>query len=148
MPMSSRSVRPAGNRHSWGDTSIALPARHAGYLPGMGPSRARYSPGGGAGGQLRAKRQVRWALPAAAGARNVRALMLPSAPAAAWPLYVRVTRGDAAGSSLPLTAGCQLAIDPGDRSPEPDHLGAGHEPVSDGAVVFVPYERLHEGCPG
>lgn len=49
-------------------------------------------PGGGAGGRFRSKRQVRWALPAATGARNVRALMCPDAPAAYIKRYVRVTR--------------------------------------------------------
>jgi hypothetical protein len=55
--MSSRNVRPAGNRHSCGDTSLALPARHAGYLPGDGHGGDKVFPGGGAGGRLRSKRK-------------------------------------------------------------------------------------------
>lgn len=62
MPMPSRSVRPAGNRHSCGDPPLMLRAGHAGYPPGMREAAARCSPGGGAGGCLRPKRQVRWAL--------------------------------------------------------------------------------------
>jgi len=36
IPMPSRSARPAGNRHSCGDSSLALLARHAGCLRGCG----------------------------------------------------------------------------------------------------------------
>jgi hypothetical protein len=35
IPMPSRNVRPAGNRHSCGDTPLMPRARPAGYLPGM-----------------------------------------------------------------------------------------------------------------
>lgn len=34
IPMSSRSVRPAGNQHSCGDTSVAVLIRHTKYPPG------------------------------------------------------------------------------------------------------------------
>jgi hypothetical protein len=43
VPMPSRSVRPAGNRHSCGDTPLMPRARHAGYLPGMRWAAARRS---------------------------------------------------------------------------------------------------------
>ena len=44
MPMPSRSVRPAGNRHSCGDMPPAPPTRYADYLPGCAGLR-RDTPG-------------------------------------------------------------------------------------------------------
>jgi hypothetical protein len=41
MPVASRSVRPAGSRHSRGDTPLMPRARHARYPPGMRGAAAR-----------------------------------------------------------------------------------------------------------
>jgi hypothetical protein len=51
-PMSSHSVRPAGNRHSCGDTPLALRARHAGLPARDGRGGGEAVPGDGAGGCL------------------------------------------------------------------------------------------------
>jgi len=72
MPMPSRTVRPAGNRHSCGDTPLMPQARHADYLPGMRRAAARCSRAAASPMRLRSKRQVRWAFPPGSGARNVR----------------------------------------------------------------------------
>jgi len=60
MPMPSRSVRPAGNRHSCGHMPPAPPTRYAGYLPACAGLR-QYSRAVASPTRLRAKRQVRWA---------------------------------------------------------------------------------------
>jgi len=71
MPMMSRTVRSAGNRHLNGDTPLMPQARPAGYLPGIEGTAARRSPRGGADGRLRLERRVRWALrPARASGRG------------------------------------------------------------------------------
>jgi hypothetical protein len=71
MPMPSRNVRPAGNRHSCGDASLTPRAGSAGYMqPGMRGAVARRSRTVVPGGRLRSKRQVRCEFSPAAGARN------------------------------------------------------------------------------
>jgi hypothetical protein len=79
MPMSSRSVRPAGNRHSCGDTPLMPRAGNASYLPGMQRAAAwrsravvrRSSP-------LEAASPL--GTPSADGARNVRTSVRPALP--------------------------------------------------------------------
>ena len=78
LPMPSRTVKPAGKAprggsvgwagHGWPRSIVHVPI-----------AAAKVFPDGGAGSRLGSKRQVRWALSAAAGARHVRALMCPAA---------------------------------------------------------------------
>jgi hypothetical protein len=70
MPMPSRSVRPAGNRHSCDDMALAPQARRAGCLPAMRRAAARRSQVVASPTRLRPKRQVRWAFPSGNGARR------------------------------------------------------------------------------
>jgi hypothetical protein len=80
MPMPSRSVRPAGNRHSGGDTPLMPRARHAGCLPGMRWAAARRSRAAASPARLRPKQQVRWVFLSGNGAQNVRVRVTPCRP--------------------------------------------------------------------
>ena len=81
MPMPSRIVRPAGNRHLCGDTPLMPQARHAGYLPGMRWAAARRSRPLTSRARLRPKQQVRWVFPSGNGAqKNVRVRVTPCRP--------------------------------------------------------------------
>jgi hypothetical protein len=72
IPVPSHTVRPAGNRHSCGDTPLMPRARHAGCLPGMRWAAARCSRAAASPARLRPKQQVRWVNPSGNGAQNVR----------------------------------------------------------------------------
>ncbi len=78
--MPSRSVRPAGNRHSCGDTPLMPRARHAGFLPGMRWAAARRSRAAASPARLRPNQQVRWVFPSGNGAQNVRVRVTPCRP--------------------------------------------------------------------
>jgi len=81
IPVLSRSVRRAGSQRSCSDMSLALPGRHAGHLPGMRRGGGTVLPGGGAGGRLRSKQQVRWVLWSADGTPECQGVVCP----AYWP---------------------------------------------------------------
>ena len=70
MSMPSHRARPAGNRHSRDDTSLALLARHAGYLPGGGHGGGKEFLGGRVDGCLARSRKSA-GTSSADGARNV-----------------------------------------------------------------------------
>ena len=70
MPMPLHNVRPAGNRHSCGDTSVGAAGRESRLPARDARGSGEAFPGDGAGGRLHSKRQVRWVLSPAADARN------------------------------------------------------------------------------